>query len=136
MKKTFKSKTGTAIYIVIASTIAMLATPLFLPPVTWVEFTVCIASGLFIADFIVFTDYTIHNETLIVRCGHIIKWIVPITKITNISPTRSLASAPALSTDRILIKYGKYDEIVISPCRTAEFINDLKQINTNINIIS
>lgn len=32
----------------------------------------------------------------------------------------------------IVIKYGKYDEIVISPCRKEEFISDLKSINDRI----
>ena len=41
-------------------------------------------------------------------------------------------SSPAPSFDRIELKYGKFDEIIISPKDKLSFANDLTQINTEI----
>lgn len=132
MSKKYKSKVDVATYILIVSTIVVLLIPIVIETVTWLEVVISAIPGIFILDIVFFTDYTITNEKLVVRCGHLIRWNIPICKITNISSTRSLLSAPALSIERIIIKYGKYDEIVISPCRKEEFISDLKTINNRI----
>ena len=57
---------------------------------------------------------------------------IDIENITEISKTRSLISSPAPSFDRIEIKYGKFDEIIISPEDKMNFTIDLTKINPNI----
>jgi hypothetical protein len=73
------------------------------------------------------TRYTLMKDRLIVRCG-VFRWIVPLRAITDVSPTRSPLSSPALSLDRLRIRYaheGTKKEIMISPAEKAAFLRDL-----------
>lgn len=59
---------------------------------------------------------------------------IDIKKIRKIEKTNNPISSPALSVrDRIEIYYDKYDSVIISPERQAEFIQKLKLINKNIS---
>ena len=80
------------------------------------------------------TEYKIENEKLKIKCGIIFNKTIDISKIKKISKTSSLMSSPAPSFDRIELKYGKFDEIIIiiSPKDKLSFANDLTQINTEI----
>ena len=66
-------------------------------------------------------------------------WIVyeriDISKITKIEKTNSILSSPALSLDRIRIRYNKYDEVLISPKVKKEFVDELLKVNPTIEII-
>ena len=57
--------------------------------------------------------YTLTDDALLVKNGFFTQSI-PLEDITHINPTNSMLSAPALSLDRIEIRY-KGDGIVISP---------------------
>lgn len=58
---------------------------------------------------------------------------IDIDKIKSISKTKSLLSSPAASlTDRIELKFGTYDAVIISPKEKKEFIRALVKINPNI----
>ena len=76
------------------------------------------------------TCYVIEGDTLLVRSG-VIKWRVPIGDIRSITPTRSVASAPALSLDRLRIEYGNR-VILVSPEEKQRFIEALRAINPAI----
>ena len=82
------------------------------------------------------TKYTIENNMLKIRSGFIQFSPVPVESIKEIRKTHSLLSAPAPSFDRILIKYGKYDEVIVSPKDKQAFINALKNINPAIDIVA
>lgn len=41
---------------------------------------------------------------------------------------------PAISLDRIEIRCGKFNSVIISPKQKVEFINHLKSINPNIEL--
>jgi hypothetical protein len=60
------------------------------------------------------------------------RWKVPIDQITSVEATRSPLSSPALSMDRIRIRYGKRRRIMISPADKAGFLtaigHDLSEI--------
>jgi hypothetical protein len=66
-------------------------------------------------------------------------WVVyeriDIFKITKIEKTNSILSSPALSLDRIRIRYNKYDEVLISPKVKKEFVDELLKVNPTIEII-
>ena len=78
------------------------------------------------------THYTIENNKLKIKCGIFSYKPIEIDKIKEVSKTKSIISAPAPSFDRIEIKYGKFDEIIISPKDKLNFTNDLVIINPNI----
>lgn len=78
------------------------------------------------------TRYKIAGDHIVVKAGPFKYTPIPVQKITSIKNTRTWLAAPALSLDRILISYGRYDEIIISPRHKKEFIAALQQINPGI----
>lgn len=112
----------------------------------------CIWSALFVEfDWIIFlsgflpiifcvdlifcrTYYSIDAQTrkLRVKCGFITDFTINIDKITSIRDTRSWLSAPAASLDRIEVKYGKCQSVVISPKEKQKFIAELLNLNPGI----
>ena len=86
----------------------------------------------FIVHLFLNTVYSIENTSLKIRCGVFSYRPIDINLIKEISKTKSIISSPAPSFDRILIKYGKFDELIISPKDKINFINDLMKVNPNI----
>ena len=80
------------------------------------------------------TQYIINENQLIVKSTWIVNQRIDISKITKIEKSNSILSSPALSLDRLLVRYNKYDEILISPKEKIEFIDELLKINPNIEI--
>ena len=79
------------------------------------------------------THYTINeNNELTVKCGMIYHSKVDISTIKSISKTWNPISSPAPSLDRIEIKYGKWDSVIVSPKDKQAFIQALQKINPNI----
>ena len=72
------------------------------------------------------TRYTITGDFLLVKSGPF-SWVIPTDDIISIQPTRSPASSPALSLDRLLIRYGNGAELMVSPKDKQAFIDALKK---------
>lgn len=72
------------------------------------------------------TKYTIGSERLLVQSGPF-KWKVPLSEISSVEPTRNPLSSPALSLDRLHIKYGRSQELMISPKDQPAFIEELER---------
>jgi len=72
------------------------------------------------------TRYIVTSESLLVKSGPF-SWIVPLREITMIEPTHNPASSPALSLDRLLIRYGDGDEVMVSPADKAGFMAAIKK---------
>ena len=105
-----------------APTIAVITMVSIMIPVT--AFTLSIFFG---------TRYTINEKSeLIIKCGIIYHSKVDISTIQSISKTRNPISSPAPSLDRIKIKYGKWDSVIVSPKDKQAFILALQKINPNI----
>ena len=77
-------------------------------------------------------NYKIQNEKLFIKCGFFKYRPINIEDIKKVSKSSNIISSPAASFDRIEIKYGKFDEIIISPKNKIKFIEDLQKINPNI----
>ena len=60
------------------------------------------------------TYYEIVGTDLLVRSGPL-KWTIPVADIQEITPSRNMLSAPALSLDRLKIRFGKRVFILVSP---------------------
>ena len=80
------------------------------------------------------TNYRIKNRQLIIKSGFYTYPPIQIDEIKEIVKTNSILSAPAPSFDRIEIKYGKFDSIIISPQNKLNFAKDLATINPSILI--
>jgi hypothetical protein len=86
----------------------------------------------FILHMFLKTEYTIDNNKLKIRCGTFSYKPIAIADIKEIHKTKSILSSPAPSFDRIEIKYGKFDTIIISPKDKLNFSKDLIKINPDI----
>jgi len=78
------------------------------------------------------TNYKIQNEKLFIKCGFFKYRPINIEDIKKVSKSSNIISSPAASFDRIEIKYGKFDEIIISPKNKIKFVEELQKINPNI----
>ena len=87
---------------------------------------------IFIAHLFLKTQYSIENNKLKIKCGLFSYKPIDIDEIKEISKTKSIISSPAPSFDRIEIKYGKFNEVIISPKDKSHFAEDLTKINPNI----
>lgn len=67
------------------------------------------------------TYYVLDDRNLIIRSGPY-KKVIPLSDIRSVEKTRNPLSAPALSLDRLEIKYGKYGFALISPEDRDAFI--------------
>ena len=79
------------------------------------------------------THYTINEKKeLMVKCGIIYHSKIDISSIKSISKTWNPISSPAPSLDRLEIKYGKWDSVIVSPREKQAFIQALQEINPDI----
>lgn len=72
------------------------------------------------------TSYTVDRRVLIVRSGPF-RWKVPLDEIASVETTRSPLSSPALSLDRIRIRYAKNRRILVSPADRKGFLKAIGQ---------
>ena len=70
------------------------------------------------------TYYQVGEHELKVRCGPFV-WRIDRSSIQSIKPSRTLLSSPALSLDRLEIRYGDHRSIMVSPLSREAFIEDL-----------
>ena len=71
------------------------------------------------------TKYAIFEDKIFIQCGFYRKAII-LSSIVLIKSMKSFSSSPALSVDRVYIKYcvnGLTEEVFISPKNKTEFIN-------------
>lgn len=78
------------------------------------------------------TAYTVDDGKLHIRCGFITYRPIDICAITEISKTKSAMASPAASFDRIEIRYGKFDSVIISPKDQTGMVRHLLSINPDI----
>lgn len=76
----------------------------------------------------------IDGDKLCVRAGLFTYTPIHIADIKGLKSTSTMLAAPACSRHRILITYGKYDEIVISPKNREAFLEELKRMNPSIQL--
>lgn len=98
----------------------------------YVTIGILIPSYAFILHVFLKTTYIVENKTLKIKCGFLFNKNIPIDSIKGIKKTKNLISSPAPSFDRIEIKYGKFDAIIISPKDKVTFAKDLNLINPTI----
>lgn len=132
MKK-YKSKIGTEFVILLFGAL-LIPLIMILLDFNWTDFCIISLCVLFLLHLIYATEYKINEEVLIIKCSFLINESINIHSIKKISETNNLLSSPAFSMDRIELLYNKYDMILLSPKEKLEFIENLKNINTKIEI--
>lgn len=135
--KEFKSKVG---YGILIPVLVLLIGVTLLPIINGAPIGATLAMVVIMIPIIAFilhiffsTTYRINEKNeLLIKCGFLYKEVVKISKIKSINRTRNPISSPAASLDRIELKYGKWDSVIISPNDKIEFVNELLQINPDI----
>jgi hypothetical protein len=98
---------------------------------SWISHTVTFAllAGSF-SWLVLTTKYTVTQDTLLVQSGPF-RWRIAKNEITQIAPSRSILSSPALSLDRLRIEYAAgRKSVLISPKDKEGF---LKAVSVNTN---
>ncbi len=80
---------------------------------------------LFIGLTLTRTWYDIDSRELRIVCG-LFRWTIPRESIHSVEPTRNPLSSPALSLDRLRIRYGKNRRILVSPDDKVRFLKALE----------
>ena len=63
---------------------------------------------------------------MLVRCGRLVRYQIPLAEIREVRPSAELGSSPAsCSYDRIKVKYGVYRYLLISPRDRDRFLDEL-----------
>lgn len=78
--------------------------------------------------------YIIADEKIKIKCAFINMGSIEIKDIRSIENTNSILSAPAASLKRISIRFGKYDDALLSPRNQEDFIQELLKYNPNIEV--
>jgi len=74
-------------------------------------------------------NYEITETELVARSG-LMRWRVPLADVQEVRPTRSAASAPAWSLDRLRVGYlkgGRSRSLLVSPSDRWAFMRDLAE---------
>ena len=66
------------------------------------------------------TRYVVDKEMLRIHCGPF-RWKIMLDEIESIKATRNPLSSPALSLDRIMIRYRKRGRVMVSPVDKEKF---------------
>ena len=72
------------------------------------------------------TNYTLTADELRIRSGPF-RWRIALAEVREVSPSRSWMSSPALSLDRLCIRYGDGRSILVSPREKQRFIDALRE---------
>ena len=83
---------------------------------------------------IYFRTYYLVEEDIVRVVSGPFRWKVPISEITSIRATKSILSSPALSMNRLELKYGKYKYIIISPEDKHGFVEEIVKRNDKVQV--
>ena len=130
-EKRFYSKVDLWLLVVLVLVLVIQAYALFsvlIGNAPWSAKSIMIATTvlvfLLVGSMLARTHYTISDGLLTIVCGPIFRKI-KIAEITSIKETRNPLSSPALSLDRLRIRYGKSRSVMISPADKRDFLKAL-----------
>lgn len=90
----------------------------------WLMVGITLLVILLIGSVVLRTYYRIDGDTLLIVSGPF-RWRVPIGEIHSIESTHNPLSSPALSLDRLRIRFSGRKSIMISPADKPRFLRAL-----------
>lgn len=130
----FYSKIGLEIVLPIAIVMLFVIGMLLSSEGTWpVVIFLLLLNGLF-AYLFTHTYYEITDDELIIRSGFLFNGRVRINDIREIRETNNPLSSPAISLDRLELRYGKNKYVLISPKDKKGFIDSILSLNPSIAV--
>lgn len=130
----FKSSVGWWYYAVIVAT-AILVLFAIVPPMRSGDLSLLAGAAIIILSlgvpvWLLFaTYYRTDADSLYVRSGPF-SWTIPLAEIESVKPSRAAWSSPALSLDRLDIRYSGGRRILVSPQDRDAFINAVSKQTT------
>lgn len=94
------------------------------PPLVFAFVLCALSAGLTLWLF-ASTVYVFTGRTLTVRSGPF-RWTIDLAAVRSVVPTRSPLSSPALSLDRLEIRYGN-KSLMVSPREREAFLRTLRE---------
>jgi hypothetical protein len=134
MRKVFPSAIGWIMIVPLIILLGVMLLMLFLEPRKWQALIVVLPVMIFIVHLLMTTDYTIEGTDLKIQCGFFKTAPIDITSIQSIAETNNPLSSPALSLDRLLIRYAERRQVMISPKDKAAFIDAIREINPGVEL--
>ena len=123
--KTYTSKIDLwLVWVIVISFLTPLLFVLADPSALWPTVIICGGSLAFIVWLFWATKYQIDDTQLIVRAG-IYNIHIARESIISITASRSLLASPALSLDRLEVRYGEGRSVLISPKDKSGFLSDI-----------
>jgi len=107
--------------------VAVALAPLFtvLEGVTRIAVIITILSSVALPLWVLFsTTYRVEGGGLLIRSGPF-SWKIPLSAIESVRESRSLLSSPALSLDRLEIRYSNGKRILVSPADRDSFLQSI-----------
>jgi hypothetical protein len=127
----YRSKIGLGILIPLVFVLGTV-TAIMVVNLIWPGVVVCGLVILFVTNIYIGTYYQITtDQRLFIRCGVLKSFNIDIQEIESVKRTNELTNAPALSIDRIEIRY-KGGCVLISPRDQKKLVEDLKKVNSKI----
>ena len=80
-----------------------------------------LGTAALVGSILIWTYYTVDKEYLRIVSGPV-RLKVRLDDIRSIKATRNPLSSPALSLDRLMIKYGKNRKVMVSPADRRGFL--------------
>lgn len=141
MGKVFKSKIDN-LFLVLTLLPTLFTLIFFINKGDLMPIIVTLLVAVFILSILYSTNYTINDETLIVKSSILVNLKIDIKSIKKIVKSSSWEKAPANSMDRIeisykekpAVRYSFFDTVIISPENKEDFIVALFEINPNIEV--
>lgn len=88
------------------------------------------------------TYYLVSDREVVARSGPF-RWRIEIATIESIRPSRNPASSPAMSLDRLEVRYGRGRTLLVSPADRIDFLdaivvrsNGLRRMGEEVRRIS
>ena len=131
--KTFKSKIDLALVLFLVVMLGS-TTLLMIFLKAWPGLLIMLATAGFIIHLFRTTYYQIEAGQLRIKSGFIYNKVIPIATIRSIKKSGNILSSPALSFDRIEIKYGQQGWILISPIDQVTFVAELQKVNPHMEV--
>jgi hypothetical protein len=100
----------------------------------WIPLIIMLITSFFVAHVFSTTYYIVDSSILTIRSSYLINMRIDIGNIKEIVETRDAISSPALSFDRLYIKYKEKSDIIVSPKDKEGFIKELLLLNPKIII--
>ncbi|MEL7185663.1 MAG: PH domain-containing protein [Pseudomonadota bacterium] len=129
---TFRSKMDAWIVVVIVA-ISIVALVTLIPALMqttgverWVVLPLMMLATVLPVWLLVSTRYVVDKDILTIKCGPF-RWKVRLDEIESLQATRSPLSSPALSLDRVLIRYRNGRRVMVSPEDKQKFAAALGQ---------